>query len=86
MFKVILHKKALKEIDSFPGKDRKRILASLHEMELDPFNGNIKPLKPLRALFRKRIGDYRVIFIANFERSEVIILKIDKRENIYEKL
>jgi len=55
-------------------------------MELDPFNGNIKPLKPLRALFRKRIGDYRVIFIANFERSEVIILKIDKRENIYEKL
>lgn len=44
-FNVLIHKKALKEIDGLPIDDKNRILSSLREMATDPFTGDIKPIK-----------------------------------------
>ena len=83
MFRVILHKKAAKAVRDLPPQDRSRILSALREMELDPFSGDIKSLKPLRGMFRRRVGDYRVIFSVDFEHSEVIVFKVSQRERVY---
>jgi mRNA interferase RelE/StbE len=85
-FNVIVHKHAVKAISRFSEDDQKRILAALHELKSDPFFGDVKPLKPLKGLFRRRIGEYRIIFSVNFEQSEVIIFKVDVRESAYETL
>lgn len=86
MFKVILHRKAINEIRSLPDKDKERILEAIKNMELNPFSGDVKPIKALRGVFRRRVGDYRVAFTINFEVSEVVMLKVGKREKFYEEL
>jgi len=52
----------------------------------DPFEGDVKPLKGLSGVFRKRVGDYRIAFSVNFAENEVLIIKIEKREKFYEEL
>lgn len=68
-FNVLIHRRALKEIDELPADDRKRILNALREMATDPFSGDVKPIKGVRSLLRRRVGDYRVSFTVNFEKS-----------------
>ena len=86
MFKVILHNKAAKNLRDLPSRARGRIIACLKEMEVDPFTGDIKPVKPLSGMFRRRVGDYRIIFTVDFERSAVVALIISPRERAYESL
>ena len=81
-----MHKKALREINSFSGRDRARVLEAVKEMGSNPFLGDVKPLKPVRALFRRRVGDYRIVFTVNFEVGEVVILKVGRRESVYEEI
>jgi mRNA-degrading endonuclease RelE of RelBE toxin-antitoxin system len=80
---VLLHKKALKEIDALPIDDKNRILNSLREMATDPFSGDVKPIKGVKGLLRRRVGDFRISFTVNFEKSEVAVLKVGRRESFY---
>jgi len=85
MFKVILHRKVRSEIGSLPDRDRKRVLDAIRSMELDPFSGDVKPVKAIRGVFRKS-RRYRVAFTVNFEIGEVVVLKVGKRERCCEEL
>lgn len=82
-FNVLIHKKALKEINELPISDKNRILDSLREMATDPFSGDVKPIRGVRSVLRRRVGDYRISFTVNFERSEVVVLKVGRRESFY---
>jgi mRNA-degrading endonuclease RelE of RelBE toxin-antitoxin system len=82
-FSILLHKKALREIDGLPVVDKNRILESLREMATDPFSGDVKPIKGVRGLLRRRVGDYRISFTVNFEKNEVVVLKVGRRESFY---
>jgi mRNA-degrading endonuclease RelE of RelBE toxin-antitoxin system len=84
MFKVIVHKRAAHELETLSKLNRQQILNELEEMRVDPFSGDVKPLKPLKGLFRKRIGDCRIIFAVNFQEEEVVVFKIGRRESVYE--
>jgi len=82
-FTVLIHKKAMKEIDNLPIDDKNRILNSLTQMATDPFSGDVKPIKGVRSLLRRRVGDYRISFTVNFEKGEVVIIKVGRRESFY---
>jgi len=83
MFRVIVHRKALGKINSMLAKDKRRVLDALKAMGSDPFSGDVKPIKGLRGVFRRRVGDYRVAFTVNFGASEVVVLKVGRREKFY---
>ncbi len=53
---------------------------------VDPFEGDVKPLKGITGVFRRRVSNYRIAFAVSFEENEVIILKTGKREKFYEEL
>jgi mRNA interferase RelE/StbE len=86
MFKVVIHKKVIREIKNLKEDDVKRILSAIKEMEKEPFVGDVKPIKGLKGVFRKRIGDYRIAFTVNFDQMEVIILKVGRRKRFYKEL
>ncbi|MGB9660120.1 MAG: type II toxin-antitoxin system RelE family toxin [Nitrososphaerales archaeon] len=44
-------------------KDRERILEAIKNMELNPFSGDVKPIRTLKGVFRRRVGDYRIAFV-----------------------
>ena len=83
MFNVLIHRKALKEIDGLSAEDKQRILSAIREMAIDSFVGDVKPIKNVKALFRRRVGDFRLAFTVNFEKNQVIILKAGRRDNFY---
>jgi len=64
MFKILIHRKALKELRNLPTRD-------------------VKPIKGVKGLFRLRIGDYRIAYTVNFEKSEIAILRVGRREAFY---
>jgi mRNA interferase RelE/StbE len=68
-------KKALKRI---PKLDRARIEAALAEMEDDPFQGDIRKLQGLPG-FRRRVGNWRILFEINLERKHIVIAAIERR-------
>ena len=82
-FKIVLHKRAFKELRSLSSNIRDRIIKSLKEMELDPFRGDVKPLKGLKGAFRRRVGAFRIIFTIDFEEGVIVVLRIGSRERVY---
>jgi mRNA-degrading endonuclease RelE of RelBE toxin-antitoxin system len=83
MFSILIHRKALKEIDGFPAEDKQRILSAIRQIAAEPFSGDVKPIKGVKGLLRRRVGDYRIAFTVNFEKSEVVIVRVSRREKFY---
>jgi len=60
-------------IDALPQKARRQVTGSISQMEGDPFQGDVKALQGSiwKGFYRKRAGDYRIIFCAH--RAERIV-------------
>ena len=80
VFKVLIHKKALEELKEIPEPHQTKIRSAIKEMAEDPFSGDVKPVKGLKGIFRRRVGHY-----SDFEKGIVVILKVGIRERFYEK-
>jgi mRNA-degrading endonuclease RelE of RelBE toxin-antitoxin system len=62
---------------------QKPILKQLYEMRNDPFRGNVIRLKPpLHRLYRRRIGNDRVLF--SIRGNDVYLELMGDRSYIYE--
>lgn len=62
---------------------QKAILKHLHEMMNDPFKGDVIRLKPpLQRLYRKRIGNDRVLF--SMRGEDVYLELMGDRSYVYE--
>jgi mRNA-degrading endonuclease RelE of RelBE toxin-antitoxin system len=84
MFSIFIHRKALKEIDGFSAEDKERIMNAIRQMATEPFSGDVKPVKGVKGVLRRRVGDYRIAFTVNFEKSEVVVLRVGRRERFYQ--
>ena len=82
-FKVLIHKKALKELNEIPEPHHSKVRSAIKEMAQDPFSGDVRPIKGLRGVFRRRVGQYRIGFTVDFEKGTVVILKVGVRGRFY---
>jgi len=83
LFKVKIHKKVAREILRLPKNIREQILDAIRNMRKDPFSGDVKPIKGVRGVFRRRVGDYRIAFSVDFENKIIVILRIGHRRSFY---
>ncbi len=81
---IFLSRQAKKFLDSIDEATRDRIMEKLKLLADNPFALPYKKIKGRDATYRIRVGDYRVIY--SVRGYEVRILKIDKRERIYDRL
>lgn len=72
---------ATDDLAALPKAIQKRVMRVLSQVESDPFQGNVKALhgEEWKGVFRRRIGDYRILFTVNHEKSIVVIQQISKR-------
>jgi mRNA interferase RelE/StbE len=75
---VVLAGPARKALKRIPTGDRTRILAALGEMQQNPFQGDIRKLQGLSG-FRRRVGNWRILFEVVPERSHVVVAAIEHR-------
>ena len=62
----------------------KRIIEKIDDLLINnPVPHNAKSIIGEHGIFRVRIGDYRAVYRINYQENKIIIIKLDKRENIY---
>jgi mRNA interferase RelE/StbE len=81
-FAVLLHPKAVKELEKIEHQTRTRITERLKELRNDPVTIG-KALKH-SDFWSLRIGDYRVIYEIERAKKQVIILFVGHRKKVYD--
>lgn len=83
VYKVLLKKSALKDLDAAPKADQKRLLDALGgRLADDPYQG--KALSgEFKGLYRWRSGKFRIIYEVQQEVLIVLVLRIAHRKDVY---
>jgi len=68
-------------IQGLPDKMRGQVSRTISDLEQDPFRGDVKPLKgkEWRGFYRKRTGDFRIIFLLDYEQRLVDVSSVLRR-------
>ena len=72
---------AQQDFSSLPKAIQKRVVRVVTQMSSDPFQGNVKALQgeEWKGVFRRRLGDYRLLFTVNHDEQKVVIHQITLR-------
>jgi mRNA interferase RelE/StbE len=81
-YSLLLKPSALKELEAFPLKDRRRIVTRIEGLAADPRPHSCEKLSGLEQ-YRVRQGDYRVIYSVDDEARTVVIVKVGHRRDVY---
>lgn len=81
---VLLRPRARKDLQKLPDGIRRRIEAALEELRQDPRRAsNVKQLNRTERTFRKRVGDYRMLFEIDDAQRIVLVHRILHRSDAY---
>lgn len=80
-FQIEYGPSALDDLDRLPSRERAQILRKIERLE-QGLHGNIKRLHKAEAMYRLRMGDYRVLF--DVQGSVIIIRRIGDRKDVYD--
>jgi len=72
---------ALDDLDGLPPRERAQILRKIQRLE-HGLHGNIKRLHQTEAMYRLRMGDYRILF--DVEEHVIVIRRIGNRKDVYD--
>ena len=75
---VLLANAAERGLKRLPRADAHRVRVAIDAMRADPFAGDVKKLKGTEN-FRRRVGEYRIIFALDLERGIIAIVDIARR-------
>jgi len=79
-WKVELAREAEKQVKKLPADRKAMIIERLREMQVDPFEGDVKPLTgKWKGRYRKRVGRYRIIFRVDTNTRRVQVSAIVAR-------
>ena len=78
-WKLHLAAPAQKDFQKLPPKDQARVRAALLSMEEDPFRGDVKRLRGQYTAWRRRVGNYRIIYDLYAEEQLIVVAGILRR-------
>ena len=70
---------ALKFLRKQPPKQQQRLMDAIQRLPA----GDVKVLKGMDSFCRLRVGSYRIIFVINYDRDEIVIRTIENRGDVY---
>jgi mRNA interferase RelE/StbE len=70
---------AQKEFRKLPAKDQARVKDALLAMQQDPFSGDIKRLKGRTSAWRRRVGNYRIVYDLHVAQQMIVVAGILRR-------
>ena len=84
-YSVLFTKSARKELDRLPDDVAERCLEALGYLSQNPFSRvlQVKKLAGPDALYRLRIGDYRIVYEIQKHQLIVLVIKIGHRGDVY---
>lgn len=82
MYSLVLKKKAQKDIESLPKKDRSRILSALEILQENPFGGK-KLEGQYKGAWSFRVWPYRIIYVIYRDIVTITVLRVGHRKDVY---
>ncbi len=83
MYKVVFHKEAQKEFLKINKNDQELISTKLLDLQEGDFKGDKSLKGKHKGKFRKRAGNYRIIYLLENNIVLITILRIAHRKEVY---
>ncbi len=81
-WRVEIHDRFYKKLARLPRPERETILATLNDLQINPFAFDLKPLRG-RTDWRLRVGSWRVLLRINLSEKVIIAYELGTRGDIY---
>ena len=83
MFRVIIPKAALKELEKIDTQNQKLIFTKIKDLEAGNFSTD-KALKGRhKGKFRKGAGNYRIVYLKEHDVLVITVIRITHRKEVY---
>ncbi len=85
MYNVVFTKSAKRDMKNLPNPIFDRVVLVLERIRINP-RRYVRPIKGIKSdipIYRLRVGDYRVILGINYEKNEIVILRVSHRKHVY---
>ncbi|NKQ40398.1 MAG: type II toxin-antitoxin system RelE/ParE family toxin [Sulfurovum sp.] len=79
MFKVMVPKATLKELEKIDKQNQKLIFKKIKDLEIGSFSSD----KALKGKFRKRAGNYRIVYLKENDILVITLIRIAHRKEVY---
>jgi mRNA-degrading endonuclease RelE of RelBE toxin-antitoxin system len=76
---VVLAGAARKAVRKAPRGDQDRLLAAVEEMRSHPWSGDIVHLRNEPTAWRRRVGDWRILYDIDSDRHIVLVADVVRR-------
>jgi mRNA interferase RelE/StbE len=81
-YRLLIKPSAVKELEAVPTKDRRRLVARLRALSVDPRPSGCEKLSG-RDLYRIRQGDYRLLYSIEDQALIILVIKVGHRGGVY---
>jgi len=78
----VLRRISRSKIKRIPKKDAKRLLLVLDKLVKDPYQGDIKKIKGEENTWRRRVGNYRILYEILPRQKSISVYNIQRRTTI----
>ncbi len=86
MYEIELKREPEKFIRKQSRKIQIQLISALRKLQKDPRPRQAKKLSGLDALYRIRVGDYRIVYTIREKKLLILVLRIAHRKDVYKKL
>jgi mRNA interferase RelE/StbE len=70
-----------RDLRHVPSDDLKRLNVAFDDMADDPYGGDTRMLRGTGGAFRRRVGDWRIVFELHAEKHLVVVLGVKRRSS-----
>ncbi len=82
-YRVEFKRSAAKALKKVPKPDRRRIRNQIDTLMESVPNPEVTKMKGNNPFHRIRVGDYRIVYEIDEEKSVILVLKIGHRKEVY---
>jgi len=82
MYRILLSRTAIKDIDKIDKRNKPHIFAALFDLRKEPYLGK-KLKEKFRNCFSLRVGFYRIIYKIYKRELNILVIRIGHRQGIY---
>jgi mRNA interferase RelE/StbE len=76
---LVITNPAERGLRKVPRADLVAINTVFSDMCADPFSGDLKFLRGMGATFRRRVGDWRILFELDKDKQLIVVLAVKRR-------
>lgn len=84
-YRILISKKAAKELRKLPKQAVKAIAATIDQLSTDPRPDGCKKLEAYLNAYRVRVGNYRIVYSVEDKELLVEVIRVGDRKEIYKK-